>query len=87
MKIVTKHSDIERLSKKENDNKIQKCFFFSKTYRNFQVQEYLTFNLPNYITNSLTKLRISAHQLLIEKGDTSDQKLKEKSDYVLHALK
>ena len=64
------------MSVKEEDNKL---FFFSNIYQNFQIQEYLTFNLPNSLTNALTKLRISAHSLLIEKGRHFRPKLERKN--------
>ena len=48
-------------------------------YQNFQIQESLSFNLPNSLTNALTKLRISAHSLLIEKGRHFRPKLERKN--------
>jgi len=67
---------LEDLSLKEHDNKL---FFFSNIYQHFQIQDYLSFNLPNSLTNNLTKLRISAHQLLIEKGRYFRPKIERKN--------
>ena len=39
-----------------------------KCYKEFNLQKYLDFNLPKSLVKNLTKLRISAHTLLIEKG-------------------
>lgn len=67
---------LEDLSLKEHDNKL---FFFSNIYQHFQIQDYLSFNLPNSLTNNLTKLRISAHQLLVEKGRYFRPKIERKN--------
>lgn len=41
---------------------------FAKCYKEFSLQKYLDLNLPKSLVKNLTKLRISAHTLLIEKG-------------------
>ena len=41
---------------------------FAKCYKECNLQKYLDFNLPKPLVKNLTKLRISAHTLLIEKG-------------------
>ena len=67
---------LKELSFKEHDNKL---FLYSNIYQNFQIQDYLSFNLPNSLTNAITKLRISAHSLLIEKGRHFRPKLDRKN--------
>ena len=47
------------------DNKLHT---FSNIYSNFSLQDYLSFGLPKDKTRELAKLRISAHDLLIERG-------------------
>jgi hypothetical protein len=50
----------------EHDNKL---FFFANIYpKDFILQDYLSLKLPVNITRELTKLRLSSHSLLIEKG-------------------
>lgn len=57
---------IKCLSTIESDNKLH---FYSNIYSNeFEIQSYLSYKIPNIITRNLTKLRISSHPLLIEKG-------------------
>ena len=41
---------------------------FANCYNEFSLQSYLDLNLSKSIVKKLTKLRISAHTLLIEKG-------------------
>jgi hypothetical protein len=41
---------------------------FAKCYKECNLQKYLDFNLPKPLVKSLTKLRISAHTLVIEKS-------------------
>ena len=41
---------------------------FANCYNEFSLQSYLDLNLSKSIVKNLTKLRISAHTLLIEKG-------------------
>ena len=48
-----------------NDNKLHT---HSKIYDSFCLQPYLPFGLPKSLTKELTKIRISAHDLLIESG-------------------
>ena len=67
---------LDHLSRQENDNKL---FFFAKIYKEFKLQEYLSFKLPVSITKELTKLRVSAHSLLIEKGRYFRPKLEYKN--------
>ena len=47
------------------DNKLNT---FSKLYSQFSLQTYLSFGLSKVTTKELSKLRISAHDLLIERG-------------------
>jgi len=51
-----------------------KLLFFSKVFLEFEMQEYLKFNLPIHLRNKLSKLRISAHSLAIETGRYSKPK-------------
>ena len=52
---------------KEHDSD-SKLYTFANCYEKFDVQQYLNFNLPKSVVKNLTKLRLSAHTLLIEKG-------------------
>ena len=45
-----------------------KLYTFSKIYNNFTCQTYLSFGLSKALTKELSKLRISPHDLMIEKG-------------------
>lgn len=56
---------LKDFKKRDNDSKL---YTFANCYENFDTPNYLNFNLPKSLTNNLTKLRISAHPLLIEKG-------------------
>ena len=62
-------SDINKersvLRNQVHDNKLNT---FSKIYSNFSLQKYLSFGLPKAKTKELSKLRVSAHELLIERG-------------------
>ena len=49
----------------EHDNNLST---FSYLYNEFCLQTYLSFGLPKRITKELTKIRISSHDLLIERG-------------------
>ena len=63
--VLTK-SDIQNLFKRQiNDNKLHS---YSKIYDSFCLQSYLSFGLPKSLTKELTKIRISAHDLLIDHG-------------------
>ena len=48
-----------------NDNKL--CTF-SYVHNEFRLQSYLSLSLPKQITKEMTKMRISSHDLLVEKG-------------------
>ena len=48
---------------------------FAKCYKEFNLQNYLDVNLPKSLVKHLTKLRISAHTSLIEKGRYRSPKL------------
>ena len=41
---------------------------YSKLYNTYTYQTYITFDVPKSLTRELTKLRISAHDLMIERG-------------------
>lgn len=58
----------EQLQNYSNYNSDSKLKYFSFCYTNFSLQKYLDFNIPKALCKNLTKLRISAHSLLIEKG-------------------
>ena len=45
---------------------VNKLHTFSNIYSDFSLQKYLSFGLPNDKTKGLSKLRISAHDLLVE---------------------
>lgn len=68
--ISTKYSsdmnnELSRLRNQIQDNKLNT---FSNIYSQFSLQNYLSFGLPKAKTKELSKLRISAHDLLIERG-------------------
>jgi hypothetical protein len=57
---------LQHLSTQEHDKKL---FFFANIYpKDFILQDYLSLKLPVNVTRELTKLRLSSHPLLIEKG-------------------
>jgi hypothetical protein len=57
---------LQHLSTQEHDNKL---FFFANIYpKDFILQDFLSLKLPVNITRELSKLRLSSHSLLIEKG-------------------
>ena len=56
---------LKNYMKPETDSKLQT---FAKCYQELKIQPYLNNNLPKSIVKHLTKLRIIAHTLLIEKG-------------------
>lgn len=58
-------SELNRLRLKKEENKL---YTYANIYTDFKLQPYLTYNISKDITKELTKLRISAHQLLIERG-------------------
>ena len=70
-KFITNHYEkfikdqLKNYMKPETDSKLQT---FAKCYEEFKIQPYLNNNLPKSIVKHLTKVRISAHTLLIEKG-------------------
>ena len=65
---------LQHLSTQEHDNKL---FFFANIYpKDFILQDYLSLKLPVNITRELTKLRLSSHSLLIEKGRYFRPKIK-----------
>ena len=52
-----------------------KLAFYSKIFTKFELQDYLSFNIPKELRNKLTKLRLSAHALAIETGRYSKPKI------------
>ena len=58
-------NNLKTIRRHGNDNKL--CTF-SYVYNEFRLQSYLSLSLPKQITKELTKMRISSHDLLIEKG-------------------
>lgn len=52
----------------KNQTTDSKLNTFANCYNEFSLQSYLDLNLSKSIVKNLTKLRISAHTLLIEKG-------------------
>lgn len=58
-------NELNTLKSKINDNKLHT---YSNLYDQFSLQNYLSFGLPKSITKDLSKIRISAHDLLIERG-------------------
>ena len=48
-----------------DDNKLRT---YSKLYNTYTCQTYLTFDVPKSVTRELAKLRIGAHDLVIERG-------------------
>ena len=59
------NTELSSLRRQIQDNKL---YTFSNIYSNFSLQDYLSFGLPKDKTRELAKLRISAHDLLIERG-------------------
>lgn len=59
------NKELTRLRNQPHDNKL---VTFSNIYTQFSVQNYLSFGLPKSKTKQLSKLRISAHDLLVERG-------------------
>lgn len=59
------NKELSLLNNQVQDNKLNT---FSKIYTQFSLQNYLSFGLPKTTTKELSKLRISAHDLLIERG-------------------
>ena len=59
------NTELSSLRRQIQDNKL---YTFSHIYSNFSLQDYLSFGLPKDKTRELAKLRISAHDLLIERG-------------------
>lgn len=49
-------------------NDANKLYTFSKIYNHFTCQTYLSFGLSKALTKELSKLRISVHDLMTEKG-------------------
>jgi hypothetical protein len=65
---------LQHLSTQVHDNKL---FFFANIYqKDFILQDYLSLKLLVNITRELTKLRLSSHNLLIEKGRYFRPKIK-----------
>jgi hypothetical protein len=54
---------------------VRKLNTFAKCYKEFNLQKYLDFNIPKSLVKNITKLRISAHTFLIEKGRYRRSKL------------
>ncbi|MEW8548168.1 MAG: reverse transcriptase domain-containing protein, partial [Candidatus Thiodiazotropha sp.] len=59
------NKELTVLRNQVHDNKLNT---FSQIYTQFSLQNYLTFGLPKSKTKELSKLRISSHDLLIERG-------------------
>ena len=59
------NTELSSLRRQIQDNKL---YTFSNIYSNVSLQDYLSFGLPKDKTRELAKLRISAHDLLIERG-------------------
>lgn len=59
------NKELTVLRNQVNENKLNT---FSKIYSQFSLQNYLAFGLPKSKTKELSKLRISSHDLLIERG-------------------
>lgn len=66
------NEQLNNLQKPDTDSKLNT---FASCYKDFKLQSYLDFNLPKNKVKFLTKLRISAHILHIEKGRYSKPKL------------
>ena len=49
-------------------NEANKLYTYSQIYKNFTCQTYLSFGLSKTVTKELSKLRISAHDLMIKRG-------------------
>ena len=59
------HEEINLFKRQINANILHT---YSKIYDSFCLQPYLSFGLPKSLSKELTKNRISAHDLLIERG-------------------
>lgn len=58
---------LNELSHIKNGN-TGKLRFFSQITKDFELQDYLKFNINKHLRSKLTKLRLSAHSLAIETG-------------------
>ena len=74
-----KKKELSLLRNQVHDNKLNT---FSKMYSNFSLPKYLSFGLLKVKTKELSKLRVSAHGLLIERGRYSGPKFLVKKDFV-----
>ena len=59
------YEDVNLFKRQINDNKL---YTYSKIYDSFCLQSYSSFGFTKSLTKELTKIRISAHDLLIERG-------------------
>ena len=59
------NKELSLLRSQVHDNKLNT---FSKIYSNFSLPKYLSFGLPKAKIKELSKVRVSAHELLIERG-------------------
>ena len=66
--IIHNKSVEEVSSQLRSINDANKLYTYSKIYNNFTCQTYLSFGISKALTKELSKLRISAHDLKIEKG-------------------
>ena len=66
--IIRNKSVVEVSELLSSINEAYKLNTYSKIYKNFTCQTYLSFGLSKTVTKELSKLRISAHDLMIERG-------------------
>ena len=59
---IDMNNELSRLRAQPHANKLHT---FSNIYSDFSLQKYLSFGLPKDKTKGLSKLRISAHDLLV----------------------
>ena len=62
---IDMNNELSRLRAQPHANKLNT---FSNIYSDFSLQKYLSFGIPKDKTKGLSKLRIGAHVLLVERG-------------------
>ena len=67
-KIIHNKSVVKVSEQLSSINEGNKLYTYSKIYKNFTCQAYLSFGLSKTVIKELSKLRVSAHGLLIERG-------------------
>ena len=77
------NKELSRLKNHVQDNKLNT---FSSIYTQFSLQNYVSFGLLKSKTRELSKLRISAYDLLIERGRNIDHAFLVRVEFVQLAI-